>query len=543
MINSYRFYILDWAGVQREINPINREIFTISFLAGNYFDDEFTFSPNIELKGSELQIGYPDKDFFDEWFANRLHLRKMPLQIYNDSLGIVVSSFAETSLDMSYAKIEPDQIIVSIVQDKQSFAEQAQALNLQLIENDITRLRIQTVRSHVPDYVLGGTMLVALYTLIMQIVSYVNRGIQLAAIVPPQPAAITAYVVEGAILFAQFIAFYNQLGDAIFSKIRCYAAVNVKELLKKACNYLGYSLSTSLFSGKFENTTLLDIKSYKGSLISNNLPSTDYATPNMSLYDLMFEISKIFNAKAKINGNTIQFEHISYFLQPSGLKLPHVKDSENREYPIMKNAFELKKNFLFQFKTDPIETNTITKREGYIAQTQFSRDDLKGLIRKEINFAQALRKESTTILETIFNAIYDIISSVTSLTQITFNDRNNCLLLSQEAIGVPKLFLWKDEKIDSYNLDYLNADFIRNQYENLFPTNAQYELIENYECDLSKDEILLLLQNPVCQWWDGRVAIIDKEVELLDNGLVRLSVRVYDQYLQTTDFVRTDISY
>jgi hypothetical protein len=348
-------------------------------------------------------------------------------------------------------------------------------------------------------------------------------------------------------LTALIVAWINVVQQLIASFIQIKKhklTMLYRTLFQRGCAYLGLTFQSTIFSQNSPHYNSAHIPrkvaDYDRSNFINRIREYDeLQTLNESYgyYDGTFaefinEVELIFNAKARLIGNVLQFERFDYWNIPTPYTLQNV-DTEPYQY----NASELAANYLFSWQLDPQDMNTYGEYVGTNCQMQASVTSV--LIRKNIlldnlveirpNLALGKRKEVlsrveqlvdsaitalTNFANTITSAINAILSVLPGNIQIPplpgnlINQRVGWLRLSSDFIGVPKfVILDGSNNIDANNHLYTSAQYLMQNYHSAsFPLQNQWLIYKDQEVPFCCEDYSYLRQSNGMRTFDNRFA-------------------------------------
>jgi hypothetical protein len=547
------------------VHPLNRDAFTLDFSTGNYSaDGEYIFFPQVRLEQNQLQLVGSDVEIVRLWLEEGRIWEGIPLEVYDEQTEQAVFDQDEACLDLSAADFSmyPDEILAPILDKRLQFSQRAESLNFLLLREQgfITPadyVNINYVIAEVPDYHKAATLSMTLYIMVREGVDQVQKIADLTAESAnpfSSPSGIAKVAIQVVALISLGIAITNMLkslSDALFQKPRYYRGMKFKTLLEKACQYLGLELDTALFDTDFAGLTLLPEKDRPGARVGRT--SDDEGCPDLLLADLLRDIGLLFNAKAKVQDNTLVLKRWDEFIQPNGVVLPRLKDAQNREYPVSTNAAELPAVTFVRFKRDNADHNTYRITEGYSAQSHIAQtgvlnerfNTLKGLRQVELPYAKAARKNSTSALEDIFASIIDAVNKIPGIGGGggLRGRRVGCMELGQDAIGVPKALLVEpDGMVSEQDANYVNARHLLTQYHHLNTplNNQQYVYRQPIPTPLSTAELKALIENPVAEDEEGKEVLVEECVYDPATELYNLKLRYFENYTSNLEETITD---
>lgn len=226
------------------------------------------------------------------------------------------------------------------------------------------------------------------------------------------------------LLIVGLVALINDIIDLIFPFVYYHKGMYVRTLCQKACAYLGFGFSSTIFSsGSLSyNQYILPPKNVEGAKVGN--PSNEVGYFEGTFGDLLRILIEQYNAEVTIIGNTLYLERKGYFENFSTYRIPEVKSI--RAYST--NAEDVSANYVIEYLYDKVDLNDYDASSGRIIQathepiTVYDKKNvqLKGLTQRTISLTLPNVKTSVSRLETrmtdIFNAIASLVSAVASIT-------------------------------------------------------------------------------------------------------------------------------
>lgn len=370
-------------------------------------------------------------------------------------------------------------------------------------------------------------------------------------------ALLLAYTV---IMVLAIIKLIDSLFTEIYSIKRWYRACKVKTLLEKACEYLGFKFSSSIFTGVFEDLVFLPYKTKKGTIAPNDSHANlfahtitdDTGVPNSMGYGYtvyeMFELVKnMFNAKIIIKNGTVYLESKAnkvFWENQSTYILPDIEVLE-KQY----NTSELNPNYIIKFQYDISDMNTIDNFTGtnyeritspiYIGNTKNL--NFGGLTEININAALGTRKDKKNVIEELLEGLANVVDSLIGI----FNGHSNFLNGFQDRIGVlevsehagwqPKILLVKSSKIPANHRDYLSAKYLYNNYHYVDSFVAddfggQYELYKNVIIPFCIHDFMKTIENSHFVTTNGEKGKFEKITWNFTQGYAKVDYRIKKPY-------------
>lgn len=315
-------------------------------------------------------------------------------------------------------------------------------------------VRVPYVINSIPDMVQVMTSAICLFTLIRELQSLIqkikNAIIKLVGDVSTALSCIPVVNVALAIAIGQvlvdiaaivllvFFAIFVikalvelvlMIFDNLIQRVKYKKGIRVRTAFQKACDYLGYTFSSSILTGAHKDEVIVPRKSALFTTNPINLTTVfgypqkqknrdDNFNPASVGYiegtfaELIVIYEDRFSAEIRIIGNTLHFERSDYFANLASYTLPNIKN-KNAD-PHGTNACENTANYLIAHALDDQETNTYDHYEGTsaymalspIAVTNKKNLLLRGITEKRMPLALAKRKTSLSPVEALFSNIY-----------------------------------------------------------------------------------------------------------------------------------------
>ena len=335
--------------------------------------------------------------------------------------------------------------------------------------------------------------------------------------------AIIKLVLQVAYLILLIIAtkkLADQLFELIFPRVRNFKATKIKTLIEKSCNHFGYTLSSGLLDG-LSGLTILPVplvpEKYKGfkaflDYIQNDLnfaytkgfPTAQDTTP--TLWSLIQEIEKIFNAKTRVINGVVQIERRDFFDNNSTAQIPTpltLQDSRQNEYSL--NTFDTWKRYYIHYQPDYADFNTLDNFDN--SDIEYSTEPvnvvntdlvtIKGLQDMSILFALGTRKIDLNWLEKRAKSLFKFIDKLANTSyESLIDDRVGVLVVSNQFYGMSKLLYTVNGKQPTNFTDYISPAALWNNYHNInqIQTNG-YKIKESVKILMNENIYVNLLNN------------------------------------------------
>lgn len=536
------------------------------------------------------------------------------LPVFN---GCVDMTTADTTFtcDIVKAQVREDKIDwLNDIADTLSFAQMA-------ADGLITKadyVAVPYVVNSIPDYTQVALLGISLFMMEKELEEVVEKTAALiadltadttgSATVVGAPSSlprviadilkITLYIAYLLAIIIAMIELFRALVNNLIQPLKYKYGMKVKTLFEKACASLDNLPfdSTILQTAPFNNAVIIPKKSAKNNnptfvstLFGNSFSRKNYDdTLNPDAYgyyegsfkELILAMNDVFNAKATIrdNGvfNVFHYEIWDHFNNQAAVTLPPISSNPPFDDPYGTNASELVANYFLKFQYDTSELNTLNQYDGSTYQMLLkpltiinTRNVLlKGLLRKDLQFALAKRKTDFTVIEKVvqilysivravynlivgfFNTVISVINGIISVINTLFNaniptippiptlpqsiidKRLNAMLLETDFIGVPKLVLVRsDGYLDPSNDTIMTAKYLMDNFHshswavNLLapPMHNQYLTFKNKEIPMCLSDFVKIKGNNIILDSQNRLGRIDsmrwnghKETAIID---------------------------
>lgn len=379
-----------------------------------------------------------------------------------------------------------------------------------VVLQDKTRTELQTI-----------TALLGIVVMILQLINAIRDALTLADLNPLDPGdviiAAALIVIQITVLILTIVDFINGLRP----QTRRYNSVRVLDILNVSCQKLGIGFKSSILeSSTWNNLTVIAQTDYEGDTGQNPINNP---IPKESLLQLLERLSTMFNAKVKFFNNTLYFERVDYFWsyinpitnQASNFLLVNLQNNgvETTNWNELTGAYKI------AFERDSSELNTTQRslasnpNPNTLLVTYKLKDNLvldkkeqaiKGTTEINIPFARAMRKDSNTFFEDAYRTIANIFSTIVGFLSFGLinlgrvEDAKGYMLISDYTIGVDKIFLQDNNRIDTNNLSRINAKFLYDNFHKIstLAGSNQWKIITEVELSTEQSRFVRTLK----QW-------------------------------------------
>lgn len=350
-----------------------------------------------------------------------------------------------------------------------------------------------------------------------------------------------------AVVVKAYIEFFKLLIDNLFPIPRVHFGMKVLTMFEKGCEFLGLTFKSSIFlTAEYSNLAIIPAKNEVGTTVTFQNQSDEIGYTNTETFgDFVREMILVFNAKFKVINGEFIFERRDFFKQPSGYKVPPIELRYNTT-----NASEINSNYYMTYKFDTLDKHTMRGVVGYSFQNVVSvigslpseANLLKGLERKDFDFALARRKDSTTALEKIlgtfsnsvlnFLSVFDAGSSFVPLIpnlignweiETDFTDKKRLTVLSNTT-GL----------IDSNSQSFLHVNTLWSNFHSIEspvpspqnPIGNQYKLFKDLTIDLCCEDYIVLKDNNIGETNGGKEVIFESIKHNDFNGTAVVDIKL-----------------
>ena len=356
-------------------------------------------------------------------------------------------------------------------------------------------------------------------------------------------AKLVLRIIYFAALFAAAIQYLIELMNLLFPPKKYLYGCYYRELIFKACKYIGYDLESSLFdtdSGWFilpvpinrKNTDSIFETIFKN--LTNNFNSGyPTASDTVGLVGQFFdECEKQFNARFFVNGNKVNFQRRDWLANTATLVMqPALNMQSDRDQSLTYNTEDAWRRYYIHYATDFSDLNTVEGINYQYSDAEYSCENsvsganvdlvtIKGLNEVGINMSMGFNKDKLNLIEITAHALATYWDNLTNV--ITFGNGTNyaaqigsrvdALKLSQQYFSTTKSLYVYDRPnntvLINQNYDLNNsATALWNKYHyiNQIQLN-QFEIIENARTRISSQDFVNLqsnnyafIENQICE--------------------------------------------
>jgi hypothetical protein len=385
-------------------------------------------------------------------------------------------------------------------------------LTLSLAIYSLTREAIQATR----DLVSATEKLIRAVTPNVSLVPVPPLGEIIALSV-----AVVAQLAYTLAIYVALIKLARQLQELIFPKVRYYKGATIKELIKKGCEYLGYTLDSNLLNS-WDKLTIMPVPLIKDkrsvfNFIQNDLNfsfTKGYPTAQdtvSTLGELINAVETWFNAKTKVLNGVVQIERRDYWKNiTTNTTLPALNLQSDRQNEYRFNTEEAWKRTYIHYQVDYADTHTLDKFDPTDAEYSTEplnviNEDLvsiRGFNDVNIPFALGVRKDELSYIEIFGRTFLQLADSIIGLFGVDLNftslitDRLGVTQISSQFFGVTKVLYAVNGRQPSNYVDKIKASNIYNLYHKINEINVNgYKVYNDAPMRLNPQEFISLLDN------------------------------------------------
>ena len=385
-------------------------------------------------------------------------------------------------------------------------------LTLSLAIYSLTREAIQATR----DLVSATEKLIRAVTPNVSLVPVPPLGEIIALSV-----AVVAQLAYTLAIYVALIKLARQLQELIFPKVRYYKGATIKELIKKGCEYLGYTLDSNLLNS-WDKLTIMPVPLIKDkrsvfNFIQNDLNfsfTKGYPTAQdtvSTLGELINAVETWFNAKTKVLNGVVQIERRDYWKNiTTNTTLPALNLQSDRQNEYRFNTEEAWKRTYIHYQVDYADTHTLDKFDP--TDAEYSTEPLnvinqdlvsiRGFNDINIPFALGVRKEKLSYIEIFGRTFLQLADSIIGLFGVDLNftslitDRLGVTQISSQFFGVTKVLYAVNGRQPSNYVYKIKASNIYNLYHKINEININgYKVYNDAPMRLNPQEFISLLDN------------------------------------------------
>ena len=414
---------------------------------------------------------------------------------------------------------------------------------------DVKRLPYFVVKDNVTEQSL--TLSLSLFVMTKEIISAANELAKAYAnLLNPSPGGlavaaanfILALIYFAAILAAA-IAYLIQLMKLLFPVKKYLYGCYYKELILKACKFIGYDLQTSIFdtdSGWFvlpvpinrsnPDSIFEKIFGDLGNDFNTGIPT---ASDSVGLVGQFFdECEKQFNGRFFVIGKDVHFQRRDWLVNTANLVMqPALNLQADRDEALTYNTEDAWRRYYIHYSIDFSDLNTVEGINYQYSDAEYSTENavaganvdlvtIKGLNDVPIGLSMGFNKDRLSLIEIIGRGLAAAWDGLTDA--LTFGNGSNyaaqigsrvdALKLSQQYFSTTKsLYVYNrpnNTVLINQNYDQNNsatALWLKYHYINQIQLN-QFEVIENARTRISAQDFVNLqsnnyafIENQICE--------------------------------------------
>ena len=517
-------YVLDFVGTKEK--RIELSVDTLAFVSEDY-DKIQTFRNTYgDYHGMPFQIVYPSGlivdyylDFSDSSTVFRERSCEIKLKRYKaidnffdnaDGLSFGIINWSASDFkDIDYVVVPETSFLYFISLSIATFSlAQELAKAVQEIAEGIADLTKAAVPVGAPipgpDW---GAIIVA--------------GIKLAARI--------AYAV---FIIIALIQLTTEILNIIFPKIREFKGIKLKRLVEKGCQYLGYTLQSSMLDAIPEATICPVPLKAKNPTFWKELfqpLSLAYTNGYPSVRDTVRTLGQVLNflendlnAIVRIEANNV----VRIEIEPTfeQLAVDQLNEAFNLQDQLQDetgiNSEEIFKRLVINWSTDPNDLNTYddTKKSIFESSSELQASinqnyqTIKGVRRIDLPFARGTRKGSLTFAEKsakVFAQAIDLFCGTNLVSKV--EARKNVMQISSQYFSVTKLLYMSGSKLVENQNAFLGSDVLaQNYWSHKYIENNQKVVKQNMPLELTWDEFYSISLNNYLTLSNASVAKLNR---------------------------------
>jgi hypothetical protein len=346
-----------------------------------------------------------------------------------------------------------------------------------------------------------------------------------------------------------------QLFNLIFPKVRYLLGCKVKDLIEKGCEYLGFTLDSTLLSST--SFTVLPVPLVRGrkgifKFISDDLVAPfNKGVPSSSdtvstLGSLITAIETTFNARTKVVNGVVQIERRDFWQDITSMNVaPAMVIQADRQDEFTYNSEDVWKRYYIHYSLDSMDLNTMDELYD-IHDAEFSTEPvniinadlvtIKGLQDVSPPFALGQRKDSLNWLEKQAKTLFELIDEVSGMfgggTNLAakIDARVGIMIISQNFFSVTKLLYTVAGKQPANFKNYVSASSLWNKYHyiNQIQLNS-WKIKSSVRLRIMEEDFVTLLNNNYAEIGGVNCEIL--QLEWIDEkSLATITYRIPDNY-------------
>ena len=532
----------EWQGLQIQAS------FENDSTGANIQTESFTFTG----EARQIILDHINKGYFFEGVPFDLQVTKSPLNyLAFDGFLDLQNSFEDLSTDRVKSKIKK-------LRGLNTFGEKISGVSFGYLDSLglINSEEVEYLVEKRQNFVEIVTSLIVIYLLIKETVELTKRlakdivdlvsliagggltgGLGGAILLAGQIVINIAY---GVAMVKAIIELVEDLLAYFISPVRKYKTCSYHELMRGACEYLGYNFETTI--SELENIYFLPSDPHDEK-IESGVPRASDSGYNVGDF---FQIARnMFSANIGIIENTVYFENrdSDFWIKQSTYNLPSVHIDTKR-----KNGDELKGTRLVSFQTDPVDEWTIQNIKGTHYEIKTIQSDYKNgeefltidsVDDRFFPYALVNRKDELNNLEKILKTLSSLADTVVKALGGSSNlaqkvkDRVGMMKLGTDSHTVARVFYMSGGKIPANHRDLFSA---RGLYENYIKADSfvlsvnggQKEVFDNVRVLFGFEDFLKLVENSYFTTEGGQVGKVTSINWTIDGDFAELSFWIQD---------------
>jgi hypothetical protein len=333
--------------------------------------------------------------------------------------------------------------------------------------------------------------------------------------------SVTIQIIYIASLLIAITEMAVKLFSLIFPKVRNLLGCNVKDLIEKGCNYLGFTLDSTLLST--ENWTVLPVPLVRGrkgifkfvpddliSPFNKGVPSSSDTVSTLG--SLIKAVEDTFNARTKVINGVVQIERRDYWNNVAiNNIIPAMVIQADRQDEYSYNPEDVWKRYYIHYQLDQMDLNTMDELYD-IHDSEYSSEavnvlnadlvTIKGLNDVAPPFALGQRKDELNWIELIAKGLFGVIDALTGLfgggTNLVakIDARVGVLVISQNFFAVTKLLYTINGKQPANFKDIVSAKGLWSNYHyiNQIALNS-WKIKSDVRLRIMEEDFVTLLNN------------------------------------------------
>ncbi len=532
----------EWQGLQIQASFENEST------GANIQTESFTFTG----KGRQVILDHIDQGYFFEGVPFDLQIRKTPLNyLAFEGFLDLQNSFEDLSTDRVKSKIKK-------LRGLNTFGEQISGVSFGYLDSLglINSEEVEYLVEKRKNFVEIVSSLIVIYLLVKETIELTRRLakdiIDLASLIAGGgltgalggvlllAGQIIVNIAYGVAIVKAIIELVEDLLSYFISPVRKYKTCSYYELMRGACQYLGYDFQTTI--SDLSNIYFLP-SNPNDEKIESGVPRPLDSGYNVG--DFFRIVGSMFSANVAIIDNTVYFENrdSDFFIRQSTYQLPSVFINQKR-----KNGDELKGTRLVSFQSDPVDEFTIQNAKGTHYEIKTIQSDYKNgeefltidsVDDRFFPYALVSRKNELNDLEKILKTLASLADSVVNAFGGSSNlsqkvkDRVGMMKLGTDSHTVARAFYMTGGKIPINHRDLFSA---RGLYENYIKADSfvlsvnggQKEVFDNVRVRFGFEDFLKLVENSYFTTEDGRTGKVTSINWTIDGDFAELSFWTQD---------------